>query len=72
MPIPLNKVQKLTLESMVDAHTLADIVDALSDICYAKADHIEEAWQDVATARPWRQMARQLYTAGCSAARRQV
>ena len=42
-----------SLEAMIDASTLATVVDALAEVCYMKADHIRENWQDNITSRPW-------------------
>ena len=42
-----------TFESAIDLHGLANVVDALAEICTAKADHIRSNWQDRATAAPW-------------------
>ena len=42
-----------SLEAMIDASTLATVTDALAEVCYMKADHIRENWQDNITSRPW-------------------
>ena len=42
-----------SLEAMVAASTLATVVDALAEVCYMKADHIRQNWQDNITSRPW-------------------
>ena len=38
---------------MIDANTLADVLDSLAEIAHAKAQHIEENWQDVSLSRVW-------------------
>lgn len=35
-----------TIESLVDAHGLATVLDMLAEVCHAKAEHIEGNWQD--------------------------
>jgi ABC-type iron transport system FetAB permease component len=49
----LTPEQVLILEQMIDANTLADVLDSLAEIAHAKAQHIEENWQDVSLARTW-------------------
>ena len=46
------------LESYVDHVGLANVLWALESICDAKAQHIEENWQDKALARAWQLEAR--------------
>jgi len=48
------------LEQLMDSNGLAAVLDALSEICYAKAAHIEEAWQDDRLAKHWRDAGREL------------
>jgi len=43
----------LALEMMLDKHTLEIMLDRLSELCFAKAQHIEENWQDKALAKAW-------------------
>lgn len=50
----LNESQKLDLEGLIDGATLAAVVEALSEIAYGKAEHIEASYQDMALARQWR------------------
>jgi hypothetical protein len=42
-----------TLEALVDAHGLTNIVEALAVICAEKAEHLRANWQDKTTARAW-------------------
>lgn len=53
----------VTFEGAIDSHGLANVIDALSEICAAKADHIRENWQDSNTAHPWARMSEVLRTA---------
>jgi hypothetical protein len=52
----------MALENMIDRASLAAVLDALRQIADAKAEHIETAWQDFPTARPWRRAANRLTT----------
>jgi hypothetical protein len=38
---------------MVDESTLKQVVEALSNVCYEKADHIQTNWQDRNLAKEW-------------------
>ena len=49
----LTQEQKVELEKMIDSATLEAVVIALAEIAAEKAQHIREAWQDNATAKPW-------------------
>lgn len=51
------------MERVVDASTLLDTVAALELMCYEKAAHIRENWQDNALASQWELCARALYRA---------
>lgn len=42
-----------TLEALVDRWSLPYVLSLLSEICYAKASHIAENWQDVGLAHVW-------------------
>ncbi len=41
------------LESLVDRHDLPALIEALAEICSAKADHVQESWQDETLAKYW-------------------
>lgn len=41
------------LERLIDESSLAEVVDALTTICYEKAEHISSDWQDDSLARQW-------------------
>ena len=51
-----------TLESLVDQIGLADTIDRLAEVCSAKADHLEDNWQDHNAAVLWGEMAGRLLT----------
>ena len=59
----LSKSEAVALEQLVDRYTLAAVVSALVEIADAKAQHVEEAWQDRALAREWARHANCLTTA---------
>jgi hypothetical protein len=59
----------VTFEGAIDSHGLANVIDALAEICAEKADHIRENWQDGQTAGPWSRMSERLRAAEISAAK---
>jgi hypothetical protein len=51
--VKASEQQLAVLESIID-HIGADgILDAISDIAFAKAEHVREAWQDNTLAGNW-------------------
>jgi hypothetical protein len=48
-------VQELAdqLESLIDRSSLATVLEALSQVCGEKADHLRSNWQDRTTAKSW-------------------
>jgi len=48
-------VQELAdqLESLIDRASLAMVLEALSQVCWEKADHLQSNWQDSAAAKTW-------------------
>jgi hypothetical protein len=53
-----NSPAMLVLEGIVDRAGLRNVLFALESICYEKASHIEENWQDAKTAKVWTRSAR--------------
>ena len=51
--IALTQEQKDNLEKLVDHTSIGAVLEALSEICYLKAHHVEDNWQDAALARIW-------------------
>ena len=51
---------KADLEAMVDASSLAQVIEALGEICAEKADHIRASYDDRATAKIWDDAARKV------------
>ena len=41
------------LEEMIDRKSLWEVLEALHEICYAKAEHLRANWQDTEAAREW-------------------
>ena len=48
-------VQELAdqLEPLIDRASLAMVLEALSQVCWEKADHLQSNWQDPVTAKAW-------------------
>lgn len=49
-----------SLENYVDQFSLEAILNALSEICALKAQHLQEYWQDEELAKPWLRDSRKL------------
>lgn len=49
----MDTTQEYNLEMMLDNSTLADMLQSLESICYAKADHLDSNWQDREAAKAW-------------------
>jgi hypothetical protein len=45
------------VEKLIDACDVSGLLDAISDVCYAKAEHLETNWQDSAAAARWQRVA---------------
>lgn len=41
------------LEKILDTSDVATVTDCLGEVCSAKADHLEENWQDYEAAKVW-------------------
>ena len=50
--------QQYSLLEMMDTTTLAKVLIDLQDICFLKAQHLRENWQDAYSARTWDRMAK--------------
>lgn len=42
-----------TLEKLIDKHSLKDVLHNLTQVCYGKAEHLRENWQDQDAAKKW-------------------
>jgi hypothetical protein len=49
----LGQAELDALEALVDAAGIEAVVQGLSEICGAKAEHIASAWQDTLLAKRW-------------------
>jgi len=49
----LTRVESDTLEALIDLTSVKAVLEAISDICGAKEEHIIANWQDEKTARVW-------------------
>lgn len=47
-------------ERLMDEMTLPQMVELMSEICYEKASHLRENWQDEKAAKLWEKNAKQL------------
>lgn len=52
------------LEFMIDTVGLSNVLYAIEHVCYAKAEHIQENWQDRTLAKAWSADARTARKAG--------
>lgn len=41
------------LEDMIDKYSLSEVLAELASICYDKAEHIRQSYDDRVTARTW-------------------
>ena len=37
----------------IDKHTLCDVLEALTEVCFEKAEHLRTNWQDINAAKEW-------------------
>lgn len=49
----LSQAEADVLEGLIDHKSLGSVLETLAAICYLKATHAEEDWQDAALARRW-------------------
>lgn len=55
------------IEAIVDRLNLQTVIEALSAVCDAKADHLRSNWQDGRAAKKWEQVASALDLAAIKA-----
>lgn len=65
----LNTQERETLEGLIDATSVVAVMQALSEICSEKADHVRTNWQDAKLARMWDTAAGQIGCASTTVAR---
>jgi len=49
----MTRQEKELLESLIDRYNMAEVLNALSEIAYEKADHVRTNWNDEPLARAW-------------------
>lgn len=59
--------QREALEKMIDAGSLAGVLENLEAVCHEKAEHLRTNWQDDGAARQWEYVARQISKAASAA-----
>jgi hypothetical protein len=52
----LNQFELAALEALIDAAGIEAVIQGLSEICGAKAEHIAHNWQDTIFAKRWATM----------------
>ncbi len=60
------------LETLIDNCGLDNLIEAISDICTGKAEHLRSNWQDDSTAKTWEQAARYMLKVAASVSVRTV
>lgn len=45
------------IEDLIDKHDLPRVLEAIAEICSAKADHVASNWQDYALEKQWNKRA---------------
>lgn len=56
----LSQAEADALESLIDHKGLSSVLETLAAICYLKAGHVEENWQDANLARRWERAGKKL------------
>lgn len=49
----LNQNERDQIESIIDATSVKALLEAISDICGEKSEHVASNWQDGTTSRVW-------------------
>lgn len=44
---------EMEIETLIDKYGVSGMLNAMANICYAKAEHIRENWQDHELAKDW-------------------
>lgn len=45
------------LENLIDRRGIGNVLGQITDICHAKAEHVDHAWQDRPLAMAWERLA---------------
>ncbi len=54
------RLLKEQLESLIDQHGLPQVLEAMAQVCYEKAEHIAVNGQDVSLAKSWMQQGKRI------------
>lgn len=49
----MNQETKDIIEKIIDENSLLETINAISEICYLKEDHVRSNWQDENLAKEW-------------------
>ena len=45
------------LEEQIDKHSVSEVLNALSNVCFEKSEHLKVTWQDKNAAKCWEERA---------------
>jgi hypothetical protein len=48
------------LEEIIDSHGITNVLEAIEQVCYEKAEHVQSNWQDRPLAKAWEKVATKL------------
>lgn len=65
----LTPEQTVELERLIDSTSLTAVLNALTEICHGKAEHVSSAWQDRNLSARWQTAARLVDILAAKAAR---
>lgn len=51
--IQAQQMFEMEIETLIDKYSVSGILNAMANVCYAKAEHIRENWQDNDLAKDW-------------------
>jgi hypothetical protein len=54
------------IEEMIDKNSLEKVLRTIEDICYGKAEHLRENWQDPKAAKLWDNSGKRVGSAAAS------
>ena len=60
--------RETAIEAMIDVAGLSNTLDAISQVCYAKAEHLRVNWQDHKSAEDWEKFAGLIDNLACRTA----
>ena len=51
-----------SMETYIDDYNIDDVIEAIQEVCYLKAEHLRANWQDEASAKSWERIADKIDT----------